>query len=151
MSAEPDAAPARPARAPPRLLSGRRLLALFYDAWPALALWFAVSAAFHRRPTPIWATTAARQNIAPFSALQWLRVAVLLAGDRPVRHAELAPAAARTLGIAPVGRIAVAGASTARPSWGALWLRYGVGTLSLLCGWPGLLVGLDRPRAPDLA
>jgi len=143
MSAEPDAAPlALPA--PRRAYVGRRLLALFYDAWPALALWFAVAAAFTAGYTYL-GHHAARQNIAPFSALQWLLwlCCWLVTG----LYATLSwRRGGQTLGMRP-WKIAVAGASAARPSWTALWLRYGVGTLSLLCGGLGFWwAWIDRER-----
>jgi uncharacterized RDD family membrane protein YckC len=44
-------------------------------------------------------------------------------------------------------KIAVTGLSAARPTWGALWLRYCVGTLSLLCAGLGFWwAWIDRER-----
>ena len=55
----------------PRALLGWRLLALVYDFFPALALWMLLSSAFTLGYTFL-GHHATRQNIAPFSALQWL-------------------------------------------------------------------------------
>ena len=55
----------------PRALVGWRLLSLFYDLWPMAALWMLVAVPFTLGYTFLGAH-AARENIAPFSALQWL-------------------------------------------------------------------------------
>ncbi len=144
MSTESETAPlALPA--PRRALVGWRLLALFYDAWPVLALWMLVSAAFTLGYTFL-GHHATRQNIAPFSALQWLLwlacwvVAGLYATISWRRGGQ-------TLGMRP-WRIALTGQDQwNRPGWRALWLRYAVGTLSLLCGGLGFCwAWFDRDR-----
>jgi uncharacterized RDD family membrane protein YckC len=55
----------------PRALVGWRLLALLYDALPVIALWMLASTAFTLGYTFL-GHHPARENIAPFSALQWL-------------------------------------------------------------------------------
>src|SRR5690606_21541646 len=59
-----------PEPAPRRSLLPWRLLSLLYDLWPALALWMLVASLFVAGYT--LAGHGARENIAPFSALQWL-------------------------------------------------------------------------------
>lgn len=144
MSAEPDTAPL--ALPPPRrALIGWRLLSLFYDFWPVLALWMVVSAAFTLGYTYAGHHDS-HQNIAPFSALQWLLwltcwvVAGLYATVSWRRGGQ-------TLGMRP-WRIAVKGKDEHdRPSWKALWLRYATGTLSLLCAGLGFWwAWFDRDR-----
>lgn len=140
-------APVPPLALPPprHAFVGWRLLALCYDAWPALALWFAVSAAFTAGYTYL-GHHAARQNIAPFSALQWLLWACCwcvtgLYATLSWRHGG------QTLGMRP-WRIAVVGQHAEQPpSWRALWLRYTVGTVSLLCAGLGFWwAWIDRDR-----
>lgn len=142
---EPIAAQPAIADAPtrPRSLVLWRLLALFYDFWPVLALWMLVSAAFtlgfflagHR----------SRENIAPFSALQWLLwlccwiVAGIYATASWRRGGQ-------TLGMRP-WRLHLRGTGGEVPGWGALWRRYAVGTLSLLAGGLGFWwAWFDRDR-----
>ena len=127
----------------PRALVGWRLLALFYDLWPALALWFALSFAFALGYTLAGHDT--HQNIEPFSALQWLLwlccwgVAGLYATISWRRGGQ-------TLGMRP-WRLRVVAADGAAPSWRALWLRYAVGTLSLLAAGFGFWwAWFDRDR-----
>ncbi|WP_369914622.1 RDD family protein [Xanthomonas sp. NCPPB 3005] len=127
----------------PRALLPWRLLALFYDAWPVLALWFAISALFTLGYT--LEGHAPRENIAPFSALQWLLwlCCWLAAG----LYATLSwRRGGQTLGMRP-WRLRLHGADGGTPSWGALWRRYLVGTLSLLLGGLGFWWALfDRDR-----
>ncbi len=141
MSALPtdDTLPARP-----RALLGWRLLALFYDFWPALALWMLVSTAFtvgytfvgHHDP---------HQNIAPYSLLAWLLwlacwLVTGLYATISWRHGG------QTLGMRP-WRLHLAGDDGAPPSWSALWRRYLVGTVSLLAGGLGFWwAWIDRER-----
>ncbi|KAF1014055.1 MAG: hypothetical protein GAK31_03079 [Stenotrophomonas maltophilia] len=64
-----DAAAAAAVPPRPRSLLPWRLLALFYDAWPALALWMLAGTLFTVAFTV--SGHATRENIAPFSAWQW--------------------------------------------------------------------------------
>jgi len=129
---------------PPAALVGWRLLALFYDFWPVLALWMVVSTAFtlgytflgHHDP---------HQNIPPFSLLAWLLwlacwvVAGLYATASWRRGGQ-------TLGMRP-WRLRLAASNGTAPSWAQLWTRYAVGTLSLLLGGLGFWWALfDRDR-----
>src|SRR3546814_15253499 len=83
----PDTHPAAIAPAPPRPLIGWRLLALFYDLWPSLALWMLASLCFTLGYT-IAGHHDPHENIAPLSGLQWLLwitcwlLAVLYSVDR---------------------------------------------------------------------
>ncbi|MBN6150326.1 RDD family protein [Xanthomonas sp. AmX2] len=127
----------------PRALLLWRLLALFYDLWPVLALWFAISALF----TLGYALSGhpPRDNIAPFSGLQWLlwlccwAVAGLYATLSWRRGGQ-------TLGMRP-WRLRLHATDGTPPSWSALWRRYLVGTLSLLLGGLGFWWALfDRQQ-----
>lgn len=118
----------------PRALIGWRLLAMLYDLFPALALWFLVSALFTIGYTFL-GHHAARENITPFSALQWLLwlACWLVTG---VYATVSWRRGGQTLGMRP-WRLRVATADGGKPTWKALWLRYAVGTLSLLLGGLG--------------
>ena len=115
-------------------LVGWRLLALFYDFWPVLALWMVVSAAFtlgytflgHHDP---------HQNIPPFSPLWWLLWLVCWAIAGVYATASWRRGG-QTLGMRP-WRLRLMASDEARPSWPQLWTRYAVGTLSLLLGGLG--------------
>jgi uncharacterized RDD family membrane protein YckC len=136
--------PSEPSLRPSALLLWR-LLALFYDLWPVLALWMLLSAAFTVAYT--WAGHPARDNIPPFSALQWLLWlgCWLLAGA----YATVSwRRGGQTLGMRPWRLRLVAADGAAAPlSWRRLWLRYLVGSLSLLLGGLGFWwAWLDRKR-----
>jgi uncharacterized RDD family membrane protein YckC len=127
----------------PRALIGWRLLALLYDFWPALALWLLASAGFTLGYTI--AGHDAHQNIAPFSALQillWL-VCWLLTGA----YATISwRRGGQTLGMRP-WRLRLVAGDRRVPGWRALWLRFAVGTLSLLLGGLGFWwAAIDRDR-----
>jgi uncharacterized RDD family membrane protein YckC len=129
--------------APPRPWIGWRLLALFYDFWPVLALWMLVSAAFTLGYT--LAGHDPHQNIAPFSPLQWLlwaacwAVAGLYATISWRRGGQ-------TLGMRP-WRLRVVTLDGAAPSRRALWVRYAVGSASLaLAGLGFWWAWIDRDR-----
>ena len=117
----------------PRALIGWRLLSLFYDLWPALALWMLLGAGF------TWgfylASHGARENIPPFSALQlllWLCCWAITGAYATLSWRR----GGQTLGMRP-WRLQLLSAHAGPPTWKALWLRYAVGTLSLLLGGLG--------------
>ena len=119
-----------------------RLLSLLYDFFPALALWMLVGALF---TAGYAAGHALRDNIAPFSALQWL-----LWGScwvvTGVYAVESWRRGGQTLGMRP-WRLRVVGADGTAPTRRQLWLRYAVGTVSVLLGGLGLWWALiDRQR-----
>ena len=124
----PATPPARPAA-----LVGWRLLALFYDLWPVLAVWMVAGAVFAFGYT--LAGHDPHENIAPFSPLQFALWGVcwLLAGG----YATVSwRRGGQTIGMRP-WRLHLAGADGTRPSWRALWVRYAVGTASLLAAGLG--------------
>lgn len=128
---------------PPQALVGRRLLALFYDLWPAAALWFALSFLFNLGY--LLAGHGEREFVAPFTLLGWLLWigCWLLAG----LYATLSwRRGGQTLGMRP-WRLRLVALDGGRPGWGALWLRYAVGTTSLLLAGLGFWwAWLDRDR-----
>ena len=130
--AEPHAPP-RPITAHPASLLGWRLLSLLYDLFPALALWMLAGSLFVIAFTLLGHTS--HENIAPFSAWQWMLwlccwVLTGLYATWSWRRGG------QTLGMRP-WRIVVVAADGGPPSWRALWLRYAIGTLSLLAGGLG--------------
>jgi uncharacterized RDD family membrane protein YckC len=144
MSSTPDDTLQTASPTGPRAHLGWRLLALFYDLWPALALWMLLSLLFTLTYT-FGGHHASRQNIAPFSAMQWLLWACCwlvtgLYATLSWRHGG------QTLGMRP-WRILVVDVANQRPTYAALWLRYAVGTLSLLAGGVGFWwAWIDRER-----
>lgn len=141
-AADPATDPA--ARAPRAALVGRRLLALFYDLWPAAAVWLLIALCFAVGYT--LAGHPPRENIAPLSPLQWLLwgicwvVTGLYATHSWSRGGQ-------TLGMRP-WRLRLEGVAGApAPDRRRLWIRYAVGTLSLLAGGLGFWwAWLDRDR-----
>ncbi|GAB3334533.1 RDD family protein [Marilutibacter aestuarii] len=135
--------PEDPGVTPPRPMIGWRLLALFYDVWPVLALWMLASAVF--TVGYYLAGHGARENIAPFSALQWLLWGVCwgLSGLYAVVSWRRG---GQTLGMRPWRlRLVSAGGGPTDPR--ALWRRYAVGSLSLLAGGLGFWwAWFDRDR-----
>jgi len=119
-----------------------RLLALLYDFFPALALWMLVGALF---TAGYAAGHATRENIAPFSALQWLLWSCCWAVTG--LYATLSwQRGGQTLGMRP-WRLQVVSAEGSTPRRRQLWVRYAVGTLSVLLGGLGLWWALvDRQR-----
>ncbi|MDV3469649.1 RDD family protein [Stenotrophomonas sp. C3(2023)] len=118
-----------PAAAPrPSALLGWRLLALFYDLLPVLALWMLASSLFVA--AYLLAGHAARENIAPFSTWQWLLWACCW-GLTGVYATVSWRRGGQTLGMRP-WRLYVVTADGAVPGWRALWLRFAVATVSLL-------------------
>ena len=118
----------------PRALVGWRLLSLFYDLWPMAALWMLVAVPFTLGYTFLGAH-AARDNIAPFSALQWLLwlACWLVTGAYATASWRRG---GQTLGMRP-WRLKLVACDGDVPTWRALWLRYAVGLLSLLAGGLG--------------
>lgn len=127
-----------------RPLIGWRLLALLYDFLPLLALWMLLSAAFTFGYTYL-GNHPARENIAPFSPLQWLLwLCCWLATG--VYATTSWQRGGQTLGMRPwrLHIIAVAGGA---PGLRALWVRYAVATLSLLAAGAGFWwAWIDRDR-----
>ncbi|WMJ67770.1 RDD family protein [Stenotrophomonas sp. 24(2023)] len=138
-----DAAPAAAVPSRPRSVLLWRLLALFYDAWPALALWMLVGTLFTVAFT--FSGHATRENIAPFSAWQW----ALWASNWLVTglYATLSwQRGGQTLGMRP-WRLRLQSRDGRPLRTGQLWRRYAVGTLSLLLGGLGFWWALwDRQR-----
>lgn len=142
-TADRPAAPERPLpRARPWI--GWRLAALFYDLWPAVALWFALGFAFALGYT-VLGHHDPRENIAPLSGLQWLLWACcwLVTG----LYATLSwRRGGQTLGMRP-WRLRAVAADGGPVGARAAWVRYAVGTLSLLAGGLGFWwAWLDRDR-----
>jgi len=129
MNTEPTADAPRP-----KALIGWRLLALLYDLGPVLALWLLVSTLFtlghyflgHHAP---------RENIAPFSLLQWL-LWLACWGVAGVYASLSWRRGGQTLGMRP-WRLRVVTADGGIPGWGALWVRFAVGSVSLLLAGVG--------------
>lgn len=127
----------------PRAYLPWRLFALFYDLWPALAMWLALSFLFN---LGYWlAGHDAREYVAPFTLLGWLlwlccwAVTGLYATVSWRRGGQ-------TLGMRP-WRIRVTDRDGNTASWRALWLRYLVGSLSLLAAGLGFFwAWIDRER-----
>lgn len=120
---------------PPRALIGRRLLALLYDFFPMLALWFLAAAGF----TAIHgdAVRGGGLGLLEFAAF-WL-IAGLYA-TQSWKHGG------QTLGMRP-WRLRVTATDGSPPPARALWLRYAVGGLSLLAGGLGFWwAWFDRGR-----
>lgn len=129
--------------APPRPWIGWRLLALFYDLWPVLALWFATAVPFVLLDAALAGDV--RHNIGPLSAMQWLLWATCwaVAGLYAVLSWRTG---GQTLGMRP-WRLRVRALDGGRASTGALWLRYAVATVSLLAGGLGFWwAWVDRER-----
>lgn len=124
-----------------RALLGWRMLALLYDLWPAAALWFLLALLFSAGYT--LAGHDPRENIAPFSALQWLLW--LACWGVTGLYATLSwRRGGQTLGMRP-WRLRVVATDGDPPAWQALWLRYAVGTVSLLAAGMGFWwAWLDR-------
>lgn len=137
-----DAAEGRNVR--PQALLGWRLLAMAYDLLPVLALWMLLSLLFTLGHTFLGGHDV-RENIAPFSALQWLLWAGcwLLTGAYAVLSWGRG---GQTLGMRP-WRLQVVAADGGTPSAAALWRRYAVASLSLLVAGLGFVWALfDRER-----
>lgn len=127
----------------PGALLGWRLLALLYDLWPVLALWMLVSAVFNVGYT--LSGHAAREYIAPFTALWWCLWLVCWwvgAGYAVLSWAR----GGQTLGMRP-WRLRLVSLDGTPPTRLALLKRYAVGNLSLLLGGAGFWwAWVDRDR-----
>ncbi|MEO6365342.1 MAG: RDD family protein [Luteimonas sp.] len=122
---------------PPRALIGWRLLALFYDLWPAAAVWMALGALFllANRNQPLGA-------FSPGQIALWC-VCWLVTGGYAILSWR---GGGRTLGMRP-WKLRLVGLDGARPSLPKLLKRYVAGTLSLLLGGIGFWwAWLDRDR-----
>ena len=128
---------------PPALI-GWRLLTLLYDLFPMLALWMLLSTAFTVGYTYL-GQHPARENIAPFSALQWLLwLCCWLATG--VYATTSWRRGGQTLGMRP-WRLQVVAAGGGPPTGAALWQRYAMATLSLLAAGLGFWwAWIDRDR-----
>ncbi len=122
---------------------GWRLLALLYDAFAAIALWFALGA--------LWVLLfsasghGSRETIAPFSPWQ---IALWIAcwGVTGLYAVSSWRRGGQTLGMRP-WRLVVKAADGQPGTARALWLRYAVGSLSLLAGGLGFWwAWIDRDR-----
>ncbi|RNF84326.1 RDD family protein [Montanilutibacter psychrotolerans] len=140
MTADATTASSSPRPAP---LIGWRLLALFYDLWPMVALWMLASLVFTLGYQ--WAGHDVHDNIPPWSPLQlglWLVCWLITAGYALASWRR----GGQTLGMRP-WRLRVVAADGTRPTWKALLLRYLVGNLSLLLGGLGFWwAWIDRDR-----
>lgn len=120
-----------------------RLLSLFYDLWPMVALWMLLSFVFVS--VYGYAGHDARATLPPFSPLQWLLwiCCWLVTGAYAVISWRRG---GQTLAMR-AWRLQLVGMDGSRPSWRALALRYVVGTLSLVLGGLGFWwAWLDRER-----
>lgn len=118
---------AGPSTARARPLIGWRLLSLLYDVFPMLGIWFVVgivSLVLHRGE-------AIRSN----TLAGLLELAALLAVTGLYATASWRRGG-QTIGMKP-WRLYVTAAAGTEPSWGRLWLRYGIGIVSLLCAGLG--------------
>ena len=133
----PDTASHAPAPAKPTTLLGWRLLAMVYDFFPVLGLWFATGAlaTLLHGGEPIYGDTLAG----------WLELCALWLVTG--LYATLSwRRGGQTLGMRP-WRLRVVVSDDAKPAWSKLWIRYAVGTLSLLLGGLGFWwAWFDRAR-----
>ncbi|HRF84692.1 MAG TPA: RDD family protein [Pseudoxanthomonas sp.] len=146
-TAPPDPAPGTPevASAPPRprALVGWRLLSLFYDLWPVLALWMLVALPFVVLDAVLAGDV--RHNIAPGSVLSHLQFLASL-GVAGLYATLSWRRGGQTLGMRP-WRLKLIATHGGAPGWKALWLRFAVGLLSLLAGGLGFWwAWFDRDR-----
>lgn len=117
----------------PHALIGRRLLALAYDLWPALALCLLLSLGFTLAYQA--AGHGVRETIPPFSAWQWLlwlgcwALVGLYATESWYRGGQ-------TLGMRP-WRLQVVATDGGVPTRAALWRRYALGSLALALAGAG--------------
>lgn len=131
------------APAPSSLLTWR-LLSLFYDFWPSLALWMLAAVPFMLLDVALNGGNS-HHNIAPYSLLGWL----LWLGCWAVSGLYVTfswKRGGQTLGMRP-WRLRLHTMSGQAPTQAMLWKRYAMGTLSLLCAGLGFWWALfDRER-----
>ncbi|MGI8561310.1 MAG: RDD family protein [Luteimonas sp.] len=128
---------------PTRALVGWRLLALFYDLWAMGALWFLLALLFNAGYT--LAGHDPRENILPFSVLQWILWLMCWTATGAYAVASWRRGG-QTLGMRP-WRLCVVAADGEAATWRVLWLRYAVGTASLLAAGMGFWwAWFDRDR-----
>ncbi|AKC87252.1 RDD family protein [Pseudoxanthomonas suwonensis] len=140
-----DSAPALPPPPAerPRAWVGRRLLSLFYDLWPVAALWMLTAVPFVALDALL--AGDARHNIAPNSLPSWLLFLACI-GVTGLYATLSWRRGGQTLGMRP-WRLKLVAAAGGVPGRKAVWLRYAVGTLSLLAGGLGFWwAWFDRDR-----
>ena len=134
-------ADAGPARAGAHI--GKRLLAMLYDLLPVLSLWFLLGFLFALGYT--LAGHGTRENIAPWSLLQWLLWLCCWAVTGAYATASWRRGG-QTLGMRP-WRLRVVAADGSPPSWPMLRRRYAVATLSVAAAGLGFWwAWFDRDR-----
>ena len=140
---EATAPAATPHTEKPRALVFWRLLALVYDVFPVLALWMLAAAGF----TLVYTLSGhnVRDNIQPFSLFQWLLWVTCFAVT--AGYATFSwYVGGQTLGMRP-WRLRVIGADGGRPTPHQVWVRFGVGLVSLLAVGLGFWwAWIDRDR-----
>ncbi|MBJ6983237.1 RDD family protein [Luteimonas sp. MC1750] len=122
---------------------GKRVLAMVYDLLPVLSMWFLLGFLFAVGYT--LAGHAPRENIEPWSPLQWLLwlCCWLVTGAYATASWRRG---GQTLGMRP-WRLRVAATGGATLSWHGAWLRYAVATLSVAAGGLGFWwAWFDRDR-----
>lgn len=123
------------AQTKPSALIGWRLLALLYDFFPVFGLWFLVAALF----------VAIRGDAVLGGALGLLEFVVLWAITGAYATVSWYRGG-QTLGMRP-WRLRVVAPGGGQPRWSSLWLRYVLGTLSLLLAGLGFWwAWFDRER-----
>lgn len=137
---------ASPAQTPPQPQPahiGYRLLALLYDLFAALALWFVVAVPFVL--VDVVLSGDVRHNIGAFSLLQWLLWLACWAATGLYATASWGRGG-QTLGMRP-WRLRVVARDGGAPTRAALWRRYAVATLSALAAGVGFWwAWFDRDR-----
>ena len=134
-------ADAGPARAGAHI--GKRLLAMLYDLLPVLSLWFLLGFLFALGYT--LAGHGTRENIAPWSLLQWLLWLCCWAVTGAYATASWRRGG-QTLGMRP-WRLRVVAADGSAPSWPMVRRRYAVATLSVAAAGLGFWwAWFDRDR-----
>jgi len=128
---------------PPETLLLRRGLALFYDVWPMLAVWMLLSLLFNIAFTVSGhGEREILQTASPLGVMLWLSCWAVsgLYAVYSWSHGG------QTLGMRP-WRLRVIGTADAAPTRRALWIRYAVGTASLLLGGLGFWwAWIDREK-----